>query len=102
LGDRALSLLGPKRAEAARSHIRAFAYDFGASTTWSARKRELQSIQPPVILLAGSRTSAIGLEVTTILADLTGWELAQVDAGHFAQLEQPAAVAEAIRRIASA
>jgi pimeloyl-ACP methyl ester carboxylesterase len=98
-----LAALGPDRVDAARAALRGFAADLGAVASWSGGRRELRGIEQPVAILAGTRSAPINREVARALAGLLPHcELVEVESGHFAQLEQPAAVAEAIRRIASA
>jgi pimeloyl-ACP methyl ester carboxylesterase len=102
LGD-AQAALGRERAGAARVALRGFAADLGAVASWAAGRRELRGIEQPAILIAGTRSPPVIRDVARAIADLLPRsELVELDAGHFAQLEQPAAVAEAIRRIASA
>lgn len=102
LGDDA-ALLGPDRVDAARSAVRGFAADLGALASWTAGRRDLRTIDQPVAILAGTRSPAVSVEVARALAGLLPRaELAELDSGHFAQLERPDEVAAAIRRIASA
>jgi pimeloyl-ACP methyl ester carboxylesterase len=102
LGEDA-ALLGPDRTQSARDSVRGFAADLGALASWSAGRRELRTIEQPVAILAGTRSPAVSVEVARALAGLLPRaELAELDSGHFAQLERPDEVAAALRRIASA
>jgi pimeloyl-ACP methyl ester carboxylesterase len=102
LGD-ARAALGAERTGAARMAVRGFAADLGAVASWAAGRRELRRIEQPAILIAGTRSPPVIDEVARAIAGLLPHcELVELDAGHFVQLEQPVAVAEAIRRIASA
>jgi len=102
LGD-AEAALGPERTGAARVAVRGFAADLGAVASWAAGRRELRGIEQPAILIAGMRSLPVIREVAQAIAGLLPHgELVELDTGHFAQLEQPAGVAESIRRIASA
>lgn len=98
LGD-ALDLLGPERI----GTLRGFAADLAAVASWPAGRRELRAIEQPADVVTGVRSEPIAGEVARKLADLLpNGELLELDTGHYAQIEDPDAVAAAITRIASA
>ena len=101
-GADALALYGPARLSAARSDARAFAADLVAGPSWSASRRELRSLSLPVRVVCGRRSPAVWREVSGALVDLLpSGRLVELETGHFAMLEQPEAVAEEVRRLAS-
>jgi pimeloyl-ACP methyl ester carboxylesterase len=93
-----MHLLGPSRAEAARRDARAFVADLAAGPSWSALRRELRGVSAPVSLVLGWRSLPVWQESTRALADLLPQaKLIELEAGHLAMLEQPEAIAEAVR-----
>ena len=98
-GEDALDLLGPERADAARRDTRAFAADLAAGPSWTAKRRDLRAIAVPVSIVSGWRTPPVSHEVSAALADLMPTaKLVELDTGHLAMLEQPAAVADVVRQ----
>jgi pimeloyl-ACP methyl ester carboxylesterase len=101
-GADAVDLIGPARLAAARADARAFAADLAAGPSWSATRRELRAVAAPVRVVTGWRSPAVWREVSAALADLLpAAKLVELEAGHFAMLDQPAAVAEEARVLAS-
>jgi len=99
-GAELLDSLGPVRLAAARDDARAFAADLVAGPTWTASRRELRSVSVPVRVLTGWRSPAVWREVSSELADLMPTaKLVEREAGHFAMLDQPDAVAEEALRL---
>ena len=97
-GPDALDLYGSERAEAARRDARAFAADLVAGPSWSATRRELRAVTTPLSVVSGRRSSPVWQEATRALADLIpSAKLIELEAGHLAMLEQPDAIAEAVR-----
>lgn len=97
-GPGALDLYGTARADAARRDARAFAADLVAGPSWSATRRQLRAVTAPVSVVTGSRSSPVWHEVSVTLAGLLPTaKLIELDTGHLAMLEQPAAVADAVR-----
>ena len=98
-GPDAVDLYGPERLAAARHDARAFAADLVAGPSWSATRRELRAVSVPLSLVSGWRSSPVQQETTRGLADLMpSAKLIELEAGHLAMLEQPEAIAEAVRR----
>lgn len=90
-------LLGPERLERAHADVRAFAADLAAAASWPGGRRELRAIDRPVTVVSGRRSPPVFREVARSLADvMPRASLVEVDAGHLAQIEAPAAVAEAV------
>jgi pimeloyl-ACP methyl ester carboxylesterase len=90
-------LLGRERMEAALASPRAFAADVAAGTSWSGGRRELRAVEAPVTLVSGTRSSPVRQDAANALGELLPHSRPiAVDSGHFAHLEQPAAVAAAI------
>jgi pimeloyl-ACP methyl ester carboxylesterase len=99
-GAGARDLYGAERTAAAHTAARAFVADLVAGPTWSATRRELRSIDAPIALVSGARSSPVYREVATALADLLPRaELVEVDAGHLGHLEAPDAIAERVRAL---
>jgi pimeloyl-ACP methyl ester carboxylesterase len=97
-GPDALSLYGAERADAARRDARAFAADLVAGPSWSVGRRDLRGTTVPVTLITGTRSHPVWNEATRALAELMpSASIIEPDCGHFAMLEQPATVAEAVR-----
>ena len=97
-GPDALDLLGDARADAARRDARAFAADLVAGPSWSATRRELRAVTVPLSIVTGWRSSPVWQEATRALADLMpSAKLIELDTGHLAMIEQPEAIAEAVR-----
>jgi len=97
-GPDALELYGPARADAARRDTRAFVADLAAGPSWAAGRRELRTISVPVSLITGWRSSPVWQEATRALAGLMpSAKLIELESGHLAMLEQPEAIAEAVR-----
>ena len=97
-GADALDLLGPARADASRRDARAFAADLAAGPSWTATRRELRAVTAPLTLVTGWRSHPIYHEATRALADLMpSAKLVELDTGHLAMVEQPDAVANAVR-----
>jgi pimeloyl-ACP methyl ester carboxylesterase len=97
-GPDALELYGPARAEAARRDARAFAADLVAAPSWTATRRDLRAVSAPVSLVTGWNSSPVWQEATRALADLMpSAKLIELETGHLAMLEQPEAIAEAVR-----
>jgi pimeloyl-ACP methyl ester carboxylesterase len=90
-------LLGGERAEASMSNPRAFAADLAAAASWAVGRKELRAIAIPATIVSGTRSAAVRQEAGRGLAELLpDSRLVEVESGHFAHLEQPAAVAAAI------
>jgi len=97
-GPDALELYGRARADAARRDTRAFVADLAAGPSWAAGRRELRTVSVPVSLITGWRSSPVWQEATRALADLMpSAKLIELESGHLAMLEQPEAIAEAVR-----
>jgi esterase len=97
-GEGALDLYGPERAESARAGAQAFAADLAAGPSWTARRRDLRAITAPVSIVTGRRSPPVWHEVSVTLAGMMPTaELIELDTGQLAMLEQPAAVADAVR-----
>jgi pimeloyl-ACP methyl ester carboxylesterase len=97
-GPDAPALLGEDRTSAARDNPRAFAADLAAAASWPAGRRELRAIEAPVTLVAGTRSEPARREATQVLADLLpNARLVELDCGHFAHLERPGELADALR-----
>lgn len=97
-GPQVAELLGPDRLEASLAAPRAFAADLAAAASWAGGRRELSRVAMPVAVIAGARSSPARREAARAVADMIpGGGLVELDAGHFAHLEQPAEVAAAIR-----
>jgi pimeloyl-ACP methyl ester carboxylesterase len=95
----ALELYGPERADRARSDVQAFAADLVAGPSWTVRRRDLRGVTAPVAVVTGRRSSPVWNQVSVALAELMPTaELIELDSGHLAMLEQPEAVADAVRR----
>jgi pimeloyl-ACP methyl ester carboxylesterase len=100
-GQGALDRLGPQRLEAAVSATVGFAADFAAAPSWEVSKRRLGAIDPPVVILSGSRSDPVWREVSRALAQLVpGATLREAEGGHLLQLDAPDAVADAVRELA--
>ena len=96
-GHDVTELLGPERTEASLASPRAFAADLAAAASWTAGRRELRAIDTPVTLVSGTRSAPVRREATAALAELLpNARVVDLDSGHFAQLEQPERVVEAI------
>jgi pimeloyl-ACP methyl ester carboxylesterase len=96
-GSSVRELLGPERAEASMSNPRAFAADLAAAVSWAVGRKELRAIAAPATIVSGTRSAAVRREAARALDDLLpNSQFAEVESGHFAHLEQPAAVAAAI------
>jgi pimeloyl-ACP methyl ester carboxylesterase len=101
-GPDAIALYGDERAAAARSHTQAFAADLVAGPTWGATRRQLRSLDLPVAVLAGRRTSIVTREVAAELDRLLPQSrLIEPDTGHLVQLEATAELAAAISALAA-
>ena len=97
-GAGALDLYGPERTEQARADARAFAADLVAGPSWAATRRELRAVTAPVSIVTGWRSPPVWREVSVALAGMMpSSKLIELDTGHLAMLEQPVAVAEAVR-----
>jgi pimeloyl-ACP methyl ester carboxylesterase len=97
-GPDALELYGPVRADGARRDTRAFVADLAAGPSWAAGRRELRAVSVPVSLISGWRSSPVWQEATRALADMMpSAKLIELESGHLAMLEQPEAVADAVR-----
>ena len=84
------ALLGPGRMEAALASPRAFAADLAAAASWSAGRREIRSIETPIALVTGIRSSSVRRDATQALAELLpSSRTVELESGHFAQLEMP-------------
>ena len=98
-GPDALELYGPERAAAARGDARAFAADLPAGPSWAARRRELRAVTAPVSIVTGWRSAPVWHEVSVALAEMMPTaKLIELETGHLAMLEQPAAVADVVRQ----
>ena len=96
-GPGAQELLGRERAEASMSNPRAFAADLAAAASWAVGRKELRAIDRPATIVSGTRSAAVRREAARALDELLpDSRLVEVESGHFAHLEQPAAVAAAI------
>jgi pimeloyl-ACP methyl ester carboxylesterase len=90
-------LLGRERMDAALANPRAFAADLAAAASWPAGRRELRALSTSMTLVSGARSAPVRQEATRALDELLpSSRLLEADSGHFAHLEQPAAVAAAI------
>ena len=99
-GADALDLYGPERLDAARGATRAFAADLVAGPSWSASRRELRAVAAPVRVVTGWRSPPVSREASTALADLMPTaKLVELEAGHFAMLEQPETIAAEARAL---
>ena len=99
-GPAALSVLGPERVNHAHASTRAFAADLAAGPSWSAARRELRSIDAPVAVVTGTRSSPVGHEVASALVDLLpSARSVDADAGHLVQVEAPELVAAEVRAL---
>jgi pimeloyl-ACP methyl ester carboxylesterase len=99
-GADGLDLLGKSRLSAARSDARAFAADLVAGPSWTAARREFRAISAPIRVVSGWRSPAVYREVSAALVELLpSARLVELEAGHFAMLEQPEAVAEEALRL---
>jgi pimeloyl-ACP methyl ester carboxylesterase len=97
-GAGALDLYGPDRLDAAHTAARAFVADLSAGPTWSATRRELRTIDAPIALVSGARSSPVYREVAVALGELLpSAAVVDLDAGHLAHLERPEAIAEQVR-----
>jgi pimeloyl-ACP methyl ester carboxylesterase len=97
-GADAMDLLGAERVAAARRDARAFAADLAAGPSWTAMRRELRGVPVPVSLVSGWRSPPVWQEAARGLASLLpAAKLIELEAGHLAMLEQPEAIAEAVR-----
>jgi pimeloyl-ACP methyl ester carboxylesterase len=97
-GDDALDLYGAVRADAARRDARAFAADLAAGPSWTVTRRELRAVTTPLSLVTGWRSSPVWQETTRALNDLLpSAKLIELEAGHLPMLEQPEAIADAVR-----
>lgn len=102
-GPEVTALLGPERTDAALASPRAFAADLAAAASWAARRRDLRAIEAPVVLVSGARSDPVRQEATRALAELLpNARIVHADSGHFAHLEVPGQVAEAIRELTDA
>lgn len=100
-GGGALARLGPERLSAAGAAVRAFAADVGATSSWSFGRRDLRSLDAPVIVLSGEASNPVLREVAAELVGLVpAAELRTAPAGHFLPLDAPADVAAAIEELA--
>jgi pimeloyl-ACP methyl ester carboxylesterase len=96
-GRGALVRLGEDRLDAVRAAPRAFAADLGAAASWPAGRRELRRIATAVTVISGDRSAPVRREAAATLARLLpSAELVELPAGHFPQLDAPAALAAAI------
>ena len=101
-GADVLHAFGDERVAAARRDARAFAADLAAGPSWAASRRELRGVTGPVRVVSGWRSPPVWREVSTALVDLLpSAKLVELEAGHFAMLDQPDAVAEEARRLAA-
>jgi pimeloyl-ACP methyl ester carboxylesterase len=101
-GPDATSLYGDERIAAAREHSQAFAADLVAGPTWGATRRQLRTLQSPIAVVAGRRTSIVTREVAAELDRLvSNSTLVEPDTGHLVQLEAPAELAAAVSAIAA-
>ena len=97
-GPEGLELYGEERVSAMRRDARAFAADLAAGPSWSATRRELRSITTPLSLVLGWNSTPVSQEVTRALAELLpSSKVIELEAGHLAMLEQPEAIADAVR-----
>jgi pimeloyl-ACP methyl ester carboxylesterase len=97
-GPEVTALLGPERTEAALADPRAFAADLAAAASWPASRREMRALDVPLTLITGARSQPVRQEATRALAELLPAALTiESDSGHFAHVERPDEVAEAIR-----
>jgi pimeloyl-ACP methyl ester carboxylesterase len=95
-GPDVTELLGPERTEAALADPRAFAADLAAAASWAATRREIRAIEAPITLITGTRSPQVRQDATRALAELLpNARVAELDSGHFAQLERPEEVAAA-------
>lgn len=102
-GPGAFDRLGAQRLEHARGSARALAVDLGAATSWSVQRGDLRALAAPVIVMRGARSGAIRREVAGTLAELIpGARVEDAEAGHFVPLQDPDAVAAAVRGLAAA
>lgn len=98
-GDRLLALLEGQSEVMAKLALAAAA-DLQATTRWHFAGRDFAQIGHPTVVVAGSRSTAVYIEVCEALARaLPRAGLATADGGHFAVLEAPVAIAEAIRSL---
>jgi pimeloyl-ACP methyl ester carboxylesterase len=99
-GPDALDRYGPERTEAARGDAAAFAADLVAGPSWSVTRRELRAVTAPVAVVTGRRSSPVWHEVSVALAGmLPASELIELQTGHLPMLEQPEALADAVRAL---
>lgn len=100
-GAEALDLLGDSRLAAARGDARAFAADLVAGPSWGATRRDLRAVSAPLRVITGRRSAPVWREVSAALADLLPTaKLVELEAGHFAMIEQPETIAAEARRLA--
>ena len=96
-GPAAVKMLGEDRLGAAQATPRAFAADLTAAASWPAGRRELRQIDAPATVVSGELSSPVRREAASALVRLLpNAELRPVRAGHLAQVEVPADVADAI------
>jgi pimeloyl-ACP methyl ester carboxylesterase len=100
--ERIFDLLGEQRLAIARAAPVPFAADLMAAPHWSFRQADLRSIDVPVTVIRGSRSERAWREAAERMADLMpAGALREAEAGHFIQLENPAAVAAAMADLAA-
>ena len=100
-GVKALDLFGERRIAAARGDARAFAADLVAGPSWTAGRRELRAVTAPIRVVTGWRSPPVWREVSAGLVDLLPTaKLVELEAGHFAMLDQPETVAAEARALA--
>jgi esterase len=97
-GPDVLERLGPERAERARASALPFAADLTSAPAWEYVPRELRAIAAPVVVVSGERSPAVRRATARALVELLPTaRMVEADAGHYVHLEDPAAVAEAVR-----
>ncbi|MGI8441195.1 MAG: alpha/beta fold hydrolase [Thermoleophilaceae bacterium] len=97
-GPDVLERLGPERAERARASALPFAADLTSAPAWEYVPRKLRAIAAPVVVVSGERSPAVRRATARALVELLPTaRMVEADAGHFVHLEDPAAVAGAVR-----
>ena len=75
-----------------------FAADLTSAPAWEYVPRELRAIAAPVVVVSGERSPAVRRATARALVELLPTaRMVEADAGHYVHLEDPAAVAEAVR-----
>ena len=97
-GPAVFEQLGAERAERARAGALPFAADLAAAPAWEYVPRALRAITAPVVVLSGTRSPEVRRATARALVELLPTaRLVEADAGHYVPLEDPGAVAGAVR-----